>query len=100
MNLAESLLHAFAAHGACQNFGNPGDFAPPFFRVAEASGILPLYTLSHEPAIAFPAAAAIAHARATRGRFQLIEAMIPRGVMSSTLARFVAGVRRLHGLPA
>ena len=24
-------------------------------------------------------------------------AVIPRGVMSSTLARFVAGVRRMHG---
>ena len=34
---------------------------------------------------------------ATRGRFQLIEAMIPRGVLSSTLARFVAGVKRISG---
>ena len=32
---------------------------------------------------------------ATRGRFQLIEAMIARGVLSSTLERFVAGVKRL-----
>ena len=30
-----------------------------------------------------------------RGRFQLIEAMIPRGVLSSTLQRFVGGVKRL-----
>ena len=30
-----------------------------------------------------------------RGRFQLIEAMIPRGAMSATLSRFVAGVKRL-----
>lgn len=38
---------------------------------------------------------ALEHAVATRGRFQLIEAMIPRGVLSDTLARFVAGVKRL-----
>jgi indolepyruvate decarboxylase len=38
---------------------------------------------------------ALARAIATPGRFQLIEAMIPRGVLSPTLARFVAGVKRL-----
>jgi indolepyruvate decarboxylase len=42
-------------------------------------------------------AAALEHAAATRGRFQLVEAMIPRGVLSATLSRFVAGVKRLHG---
>lgn len=55
MNLAESLLNALAAHGARQIFGIPGDFALPFFRVVEESGILPLYTLSHEPSVAFAA---------------------------------------------
>ncbi|MFO1414093.1 MAG: indolepyruvate/phenylpyruvate decarboxylase [Burkholderiales bacterium] len=55
MNLAESLLTALAAHGARQIFGIPGDFALPFFKVVEASGILPLYTLSHEPSVAFAA---------------------------------------------
>jgi indolepyruvate decarboxylase len=39
--------------------------------------------------------AALSRAAATRGRFQLIEAMIPRGVLSATLERFVAGVKRL-----
>ena len=39
---------------------------------------------------------ALEHAVATRGRFQLIEAMLPRGAMSATLSRFVAGVKRLH----
>jgi indolepyruvate decarboxylase len=29
-----------------------------------------------------------------RGRFQLIEVMIPRGVVSKSLQRFVAGMRR------
>lgn len=38
---------------------------------------------------------ALARSRATRGRFQLIEAMIPRGTVSPTMRRFVDGVRRL-----
>jgi len=38
---------------------------------------------------------ALERAVATRGHFQLIEAMIPRGVLSDTLSRFVAGVKRL-----
>jgi indolepyruvate decarboxylase len=42
---------------------------------------------------------ALAHATETRGRFQLIEAMIPRGVLSDTLRRFVEGVRRLSARP-
>jgi indolepyruvate decarboxylase len=40
--------------------------------------------------------AALDKAMATRGRFQLIEVIIPRGVLSETLARFVAGVKRLN----
>ena len=55
MKLAEVLLHALRAHGARQIFGIPGDFALPFFKVIEESGILPLYTLSHEPAVGFAA---------------------------------------------
>lgn len=39
--------------------------------------------------------AALDRAVATRGRFQLIEVTIPRGLLSSTLQRFVAGVKRL-----
>jgi indolepyruvate decarboxylase len=39
--------------------------------------------------------AALDRAMATRGRFQLIEVTIPRGVLSATLQRFVAGVKRL-----
>jgi indolepyruvate decarboxylase len=38
---------------------------------------------------------ALAHAVATRGRFQLIEAMIPSGESSATLKRYVAGVKRV-----
>ncbi|MGQ0710112.1 MAG: indolepyruvate/phenylpyruvate decarboxylase [Rhodoferax sp.] len=58
MNLTESLLHALHAHGARQIFGIPGDFALPFFRIIETSGILPLHTLSHEPGVGFAADAA------------------------------------------
>ncbi|MCB0210779.1 MAG: indolepyruvate/phenylpyruvate decarboxylase, partial [Anaerolineae bacterium] len=32
-----------------------------------------------------------------RGRFQLIEVMLPRGVISQTLDRFATGIKRLHG---
>jgi indolepyruvate decarboxylase len=38
-------------------------------------------------------AAALTPAHACRGRFQLIEAMLPRGTTSDTLARFVAGFK-------
>ncbi|HYB64718.1 MAG TPA: indolepyruvate/phenylpyruvate decarboxylase [Steroidobacteraceae bacterium] len=58
MNLTESLLHALTAHGARLIFGIPGDFALPYFRIIESSGILPLYTLSHEPGVGFAADAA------------------------------------------
>lgn len=42
--------------------------------------------------------AALDKAMATRGRFQLIEVTIPRGVLSATLQRFVAGVKRLSAV--
>jgi indolepyruvate decarboxylase len=58
MNLSQALLKALASHGAKEIFGIPGDFALPFFRVVEESRILPLYTLSHEPAVGFAADAA------------------------------------------
>ncbi len=38
-------------------------------------------------------AASLERAHATRGRFQLIEVMLPRGQTSDTLARFVAGFK-------
>ena len=53
MRLAEALLQALKDAGAREVFGIPGDFALPFFKVIEESGILPLYTLSHEPAVGF-----------------------------------------------
>ncbi|MFQ5783230.1 MAG: indolepyruvate/phenylpyruvate decarboxylase [Alphaproteobacteria bacterium] len=58
MQLAQALLAALKDHGARQVFGIPGDFALAFFKVIEESGVLPLYTLSHEPGVGFAADAA------------------------------------------
>ena len=67
MNLAHSLLQALKDHGAKEIFGIPGDFALPFFRVVEESGVLPLFTLSHEPSVGFAADAAhIRHSASPR----------------------------------
>lgn len=56
--LATSLLQGLKAHGARELFGIPGDFVLAFFKVVEESGILPCFTLSHEPAVGFAADAA------------------------------------------
>jgi len=40
--------------------------------------------------------AALDRAMAQRGRFQLIDITLARGVLSDTLSRFVAGVKRLN----
>ena len=58
MHLGEALLLALKHCGAREIFGIPGDFVLPFFDVIEQSAILPLYTLSHEPAVGFAADAA------------------------------------------
>jgi len=55
MNLSHSLLHALHDHGAREVFGIPGDFVLAFFQQIEQTGILPLYTLSHEPGVGFAA---------------------------------------------
>jgi indolepyruvate decarboxylase len=57
-SLGRALLDALAAHGAKEIFGIPGDFVLPFFKTIEESGVLPFYTLSHEPAVGFAADAA------------------------------------------
>ena len=69
MNIAQALLDALKIRGAREVLGLPGDFALPFFKVLE-------------------------RAATTRGRFQLVEAMIPVGVYSNTLDRFVAGIQQ------
>jgi indolepyruvate decarboxylase len=58
LRTAEALLCALRDAGAREIFGIPGDFALPFFEVIERAGTLPLYTLSHEPAVGFAADAA------------------------------------------
>ena len=56
--LAISLLQGLKDYGAREIFGIPGDFVLPFFKVIEDSGILPHYTMSHEPGVGFAADAA------------------------------------------
>ncbi|MEO1141653.1 MAG: indolepyruvate/phenylpyruvate decarboxylase [Pseudomonadota bacterium] len=58
MILAHALLNALKDYGAGEIFGIPGDFALPFFKEIEASNVLPLFTLSHEPGVGFAADAA------------------------------------------
>jgi indolepyruvate decarboxylase len=56
--LAAALLKGLKDHGAREIFGIPGDFVLPLYKVIEESGILPQYTLSHEPGVGFAADAA------------------------------------------
>ena len=53
--LATALLQGLKDYGAREIFGIPGDFVLPLFQVIEDSGILPYYTLSHEPGVGFAA---------------------------------------------
>jgi indolepyruvate decarboxylase len=55
MNLSHTLLDSLQQHGAREMFGIPGDFVLAFFQQAVELDILPLYTLSHEPAVGFAA---------------------------------------------
>ncbi|HOW48510.1 MAG TPA: indolepyruvate/phenylpyruvate decarboxylase [Rubrivivax sp.] len=85
MNLTERLLHALRARGATEVFGIPGDFALPLFGEIERSGVLPLYTLSHEPAVGFAADAA------SRMRGGLGVAAVTYGAGALNLVNAVAG---------
>ncbi len=85
MILADALLQALKAQGAKEVFGIPGDFALPFFKVLEESGTLPLYTMSHEPAVGFAADAA--------GRYgsRISVAAITYGAGAFNLVNAIAG---------
>jgi indolepyruvate decarboxylase len=85
MTLAERLLHALKRRGATEVFGIPGDFALPLFREFERSGVLPLYTLSHEPGVGFAADAA------ARMRGGLGVAAVTYGAGAFNLVNAVAG---------
>ena len=84
MNLAEQLLHALKHRGATEVFGIPGDFALPLFREIERSRVLPLITLSHEPAVGFAADAA------SRARGGLGVAAVTYGAGALNLVNAVA----------
>src|SRR5574337_810143 len=83
--LTESLLHALRDRGATEIFGIPGDFALPLFGEFERCGVLPLYTLSHEPAVGFAADAA------SRARGGLGVAAVTYGAGALNLVNAVAG---------
>ncbi|MGE5115173.1 MAG: indolepyruvate/phenylpyruvate decarboxylase [Betaproteobacteria bacterium] len=85
MTLTQQLLQALARRGATEVFGIPGDFALPLFGEIERSAILPLYTLSHEPAVGFAADAA------SRARGGLGVAAVTYGAGAFNLVNPVAG---------
>ena len=85
MQLAHAVLEGLRAYGAREVFGIPGDFALPFFKAVEESGILPLHTFSHEPAVGFAADAA---ARYTSG---LGVAAVTYGAGALNMVNAVAG---------
>ncbi len=83
--LAVSLLQGLKDHGAREIFGIPGDFVLPLFQVIEESGILPHFTLSHEPGVGFAADAA------ARFHCGLGVAVVTYGAGAFNLVNAVAG---------
>jgi indolepyruvate decarboxylase len=83
--LATALLQGLKDHGAREIFGIPGDFVLPLYKVIEESGILPHYTLSHEPGVGFAADAA------ARYRSGLGVAVVTFGAGAFNLVNAVAG---------
>jgi indolepyruvate decarboxylase len=85
MTLAEQLLHALKQRGATEIFGIPGDFALPLFREIERCRVLPLFTLSHEPAVGFAADAS------SRARGGLGVAAVTYGAGAFNVVNALAG---------
>ncbi len=83
-SLTHRLLDALRARGATEIFGIPGDFALPLFREFERAAVLPVHTLSHEPAVGFAADAA------TRARGGLGVAAVTYGAGAFNLVNTVA----------
>jgi indolepyruvate decarboxylase len=83
--LGTALLHGLKEHGAREIFGIPGDFVLPLFKVIEETGILPHYTLSHEPGVGFAADAA------ARYNCGLGVAVVTYGAGAFNLVNAVAG---------
>jgi indolepyruvate decarboxylase len=94
-------------HGAREIFGIPGDFVLPFFKVIEESGILPHYTLSHEPGVGFAADAAtryhgglgVAVVTFGAGAFNLVNAIAGAYAERSPVV-VIAGAQRQVSAPA
>ena len=86
-NLSHTLLEALKQHGAREMFGIPGDFVLAFFQQAIDAGILPLYTLSHEPAVGFAADAS------ARFHTRLGVAVVTYGAGALNMVNAVARVR-------
>jgi indolepyruvate decarboxylase len=84
-NLATALLQALKDHGAREMFGIPGDFMLPFYKIIEESGILPHFTLSHEPGVGFAADAA------ARYRSGIGVAVVTYGAGAFNIVNAVAG---------
>ena len=89
-NASWEMLRVFQPESAFNNLDD--------WRFAELAG--PLGGDGVRVATRRKLADALARAHATRGRFQLIEAMLPRGQTSDTLARFVAGFKAARERPA
>src|SRR5262245_58921061 len=83
--LAQALLQGLKDHGAREIFGIPGDFVLPFYKVIEEGGVLPHYTLSHEPGVGFAADAA------ARYHCGLSVAVVTFGAGAFNLVNAVAG---------
>jgi indolepyruvate decarboxylase len=104
-NLIERLLTALRDHGARAIFGIPGDYALPMFRIIEDTKILPLYTLSHEPGVAYAADAAARIGRGVgvvavtygAGALNLLNAVAAAYVEHSPLVVISAAPPKRHG---
>jgi indolepyruvate decarboxylase len=83
--LATALLEGLKNHGAREIFGIPGDFVLPLFKAIEESGVLPYFTLSHEPGVGFAADAA------ARYRASIGVAVVTYGAGAFNVVNAVAG---------
>ncbi len=88
-NASWEMLRVFQPESAFNNLDD--------WRFAELAG--PLGGDGVRVATRRALADALARAHATRGRFQLIEVMLPRGQTSDTLARFVEGFKAARERP-
>jgi indolepyruvate decarboxylase len=89
-NASWEMLRAFQPESRFNDLDDWG-----FARLADALGGRGVRVATRAELVA-----ALAAAHASRGRFQLIEVMLPRGTTSDTLARFVTGYKAARSQPA